>query len=127
MTADVAACWILALPFIFAFYLAYGIVDEISRNRLKPAGPPESKPSVSQPSLSEPPDKHDWPLSVHRHGTPELFREDALMHIRQLHREVAEHERNIQAILTEMKKRERRDGWPGIWLIAVRSALAISG
>lgn len=57
-------------------------------------------------SVAERPDNHDWPLSVHGYDSPELFREDALMHIRQTDREIAEQERNILAILNQIKKLE---------------------
>jgi len=47
--------------------------------------------------------------AAHGYDTPELFRQDELAHIRQLDAQVAGTERNIQTILAEMKKRERRD------------------
>jgi hypothetical protein len=47
------------------------------------------------------------PPPVRGYDTRELFWRDALIR-RYLESEVAKHERNIQAILAEIKKRERR-------------------
>ncbi len=55
------------------------------------------------------PEKYDWPLSVHGYDSPELFKEDALIHIRQNDREIAEHERNIQALVAEIKKLQQNE------------------
>ncbi len=82
--ADVVLCWLVALPAVIAFYLIYTVIEEIIRNPRKPAKVLESKLCIERPSLSEPPDKHNWPLFSSRLCTPALFREDALMHVRQL-------------------------------------------
>jgi hypothetical protein len=105
----VVVYWILALPAVGAFFLAYGVVEEIIRKRRTRRKIAEPAPRTSETSTVGPTRNDDAAPAVHGYDTPELFRHDALAHIRQLDAEVAEHERNIQTILTEMKKRERRD------------------
>lgn len=109
MSAGDAVFWILALPAVIAFFFAYGIVEEIIRKRHTSRKIAEPVPRFSTPSLDPPPPKADMASAAHGYDTPELFRQDALAHIRQLDAQVAEHERNIEAILAEMKKRERRE------------------
>jgi hypothetical protein len=103
MGADTVACWILALPAVAAFYLAYGVVEKIIRKRRSSLNITERAALNSKPSTIESPRKADMPPAVRGYDTPELFRQDALIHIRHLDAQVAEHERNIQAILAEMK------------------------
>ncbi len=98
--------WILALPAVALFCFTYGLVEEFIRKRRRPEQPSEATCSIAQPSENEPARQFDWPQAAHGYDTPELFRQDALIHIRENERAVAEHERNIQAILAEMKRRE---------------------
>jgi hypothetical protein len=107
MGADAVVFWILALPAVVAFYLAYGVIEEIIQKRRASRRITEPAPRNSEPSTVEPPQRDDMALAVHGYDTPELFRHDALIQIRHLESEVAKHERNIQAILAEMRKRER--------------------
>jgi flagellar biosynthesis/type III secretory pathway M-ring protein FliF/YscJ len=109
MSADVVVFWILALPAVVAFYLAYGVVEEIIQKRRANRKVTEPAPRNSEPSTVEPQRKDDVASAVRGYDTPELFRRDALIHIRHLESEAAQHERNIQSILAEMKKRERHE------------------
>ena len=84
MSADVAVYWVLALPAVAAFYLAYGVVEKIIRKWRTPQKITEPTPHISKPSTVEPPRKDDLPPAAHGYDTPELFRRDALIHIRQL-------------------------------------------
>lgn len=81
---DAAAIWILALPAVVAFYLAYGVVEKIIQKRRTPRKITEAAPRTSEPSTVELLPKDDMPPAVHGCDTPELFRRDALIHIRQL-------------------------------------------
>ena len=103
-TADVVA-WIFALPAVTVFFLAYGIVEDIIRKRCTPRKITEPREPAPTTSIVDPPRNADPPLEIRGYDTPELFRQDALAHIRHLESEVAEHERNIQTILTEIRKR----------------------
>jgi hypothetical protein len=104
----VVVCWILALACASVFYFAYGVVEEIIQKK-RPAPRKIAKPALRFATpIIEPPRKDDMAPAVRGYDTPELFRQDALLHIRRLESEVAKHERNIQTILAEMKKRERR-------------------
>ncbi len=106
---DAVVFWILALPTVALLYFTHGLIEECTRKRRTPAEPSEAKPSIERRSKSETPVRFDWPQAAHGYDMPELFREDALRHIGENDRAVAEHERNIQAILAEMKQRERGD------------------
>jgi hypothetical protein len=89
-TGDVVVCWILALPAVVAFYLAYGVVEEIIQRRAS-RKVSELAPRNSEPSPVEPPRKADTSPTVRGYDTPELFRQDTLIHIRHLEGEVAKH------------------------------------
>ncbi len=89
---DAVVFWILTLPAAALFYFTYGLIEEAVRNGRRPAKPPEAQPSLEPRSESEPPCPFDWPQAAHGYDTPELFREDALMHIRENDPAVAEHE-----------------------------------
>jgi hypothetical protein len=108
MSADAVVFWVLALPAVVAFYLAYGVVQKIIQKQRPSRRITEPTPSNSEPSTVEAPRKNDMPPAVRGYDTPELFWRDALIHIRHLESEVAKHERNIQTILAETKQRERR-------------------
>ena len=108
MSADAVVFWILALPGVAAFYLAYGVVEEIIQKRRPSRRITEPAPRTSEPSTVEPPSTNDMAPAVRGYDTPELFRQDALIRIHHLESEVARHERNIQVILAEIKERERR-------------------
>lgn len=119
MTAgDVVVCWILPLPAVAAFFLAYGVVEEIIRKQRQSRKTPEATPrNFSVPPIEKAPEADPAP-AAHGYGTPELFRHDVLLHIGQLKRAAAKHERNIQALLAEIKKKARvagaKDGrWEG--------------
>jgi hypothetical protein len=79
---DAAAIWILALLAVVAFYLAYGVVEKIIRKWRTPRKITEAAPRTSEPSTVELLPKDDMPLAVYGYDTPELFRRDALIHIR---------------------------------------------
>lgn len=82
MGADTVVCWLLASPAVAAFYLAYGVVEEIIRKRRPSQRITELAPRNSEPSTVERPQKADMPPAVRGYDTPELFRKDALIHIR---------------------------------------------
>jgi len=84
---DAAAIWILALPAVVAFYLAYGVVEEIMQKRRVSRKITEPAPRASEPSTVEPRPKDDMEPAVHGYDTHELFRQDALIHIRHVESE----------------------------------------
>jgi hypothetical protein len=81
-TGHEVVCWILALPAVVAFYLAYGVIEEIIQKRRASRRITEAAARTSEPSTVEPLPKDDMALAVHGYDTPELFRQDALAHIR---------------------------------------------
>ncbi len=104
--ADVVGIWIGALPLIIVFFLAYGFVEEAFRSRRQQQHIPQIKPSAP-PEIEPPAREPDFSPCLHAYDSPELFRSDALLHMHELQKEVTEHEQNIQAILEEMRSRER--------------------
>ncbi len=106
--ADTITSWILALPAIALFYFAYGIIEEIFRKRRGPKLDPPKPFLSASPVIEKTEEAHPAP-EAHGYDSPDLFRRDALLHIQRLNAELAEHERNIQEILGEIKKRERRE------------------
>jgi hypothetical protein len=101
--ADAVVYWILAL----ACAEVYGVVEEIIRKRPTPRKIAKPALRFATSPIIEPLLKADTASAIRGYDTPELFRQDAFAHIRHLESEVVEHERNIQAILAEMKQRER--------------------
>jgi hypothetical protein len=98
MGADAVVCWLLALPAVVAFYLAYGVVEEIIQKRRASRRITRPAPRICEPATVQPPPKDDVAPAVRGYDTPELFRQDALIHIRHLESEVAEHEQNTCVI-----------------------------
>jgi hypothetical protein len=106
---DVVVFWILALACAGVFFFAYGVVEEIIRKARTPRKIAKPALRFATTPIIEPPPNADMPPAVRGYDTPELFWRDALIHIRYLESEVAKHERNTQAILAEMKKREQSE------------------
>lgn len=109
MSGDVVVFWILALTSVALFFFIYGIVEETIQKRRAIRKSPEPQHVLSSSPSSQPLNQTEIPPENCGYDSPELFREDALMHIRENEREFAEHERNIQAILAEMKRRGHSD------------------
>ena len=64
MGADAVVFWILALPAVVAFFLAYGVVEEIIRKRRTPRKIAKPAPRNSEPLTVEPPRKAEMPPAV---------------------------------------------------------------
>ncbi len=107
---DVVGTRIYALPFIIVFFFAYGFAEDAIRKRRPAQQAPQIKPSaVPEISTEAPHVEKDLPAALHGYDYPELSRHDALLHMSQLEKQVAEHERNIQASLAAIQERKRGD------------------
>ncbi len=79
---DVVASWILALPTVAIFFFVYGIIEEAIQKRRATRKGREPHEACSPLPPLQPVKKADIPPDSRGYDTPELFREDALMHIR---------------------------------------------
>ena len=104
--SEAVVFWICALACVGVFFLAYGVLEDMIKKSRPPKRPPD-QPKFIHPSLpalvqAEP----EQPPQVRGYDSSELFRLDTLIRLREIDKEVAEHERNIQAILAGMRERE---------------------
>jgi hypothetical protein len=104
---DVVVFWILALPAVAVFFFAYGVLEDMIKKPWPPKRPPD-QPKFIHPS---PPTRFqtesEQPPQVRGYDSSELFREDTLSRLREIYKEVAQHNRNIEDILGGMKRRTR--------------------
>src|SRR5574342_122809 len=96
---DAVVCWILALPSVAVFFLAYSVLEDMIKKTWAP------RRSLDQPKLVDayPPARVqvicEPPPQVRGYDSPALFREDTLIRLREIYRQVSHHELNIQGIL----------------------------
>jgi hypothetical protein len=107
-TWNAVVCWILALPCVVVFFLAYGLVEDMIKSAWPEKGP------LSQPKLvdSSPPayvqaEPEQLP-EVRGYDSSELFREDTLIRLQEIYKQVAQNNQNIEDILAEMRRRTPR-------------------
>jgi hypothetical protein len=103
----VVVFWILALPAVVAFYLAYGLIEDMIQKDSTRKHPLE-QPKLVHPSPVIPfQSESDQTPQFRGYDSSELFREDTLIRLREIHRQVEEHNRNIENNLADMRGRTR--------------------
>lgn len=105
---EVICYWLLVFSLLAGFLFLYSIIEtEFRRRRYKRT---QLKPSLSQPETPLVPERVSTTgdiLTFRGYDSSELFREDVLVRIREIDKQIAEHNRNIENILAEIQKREQ--------------------
>lgn len=98
--------WILALLAVATFYFAYRIVKEVIQKR-RLSREPQVKPTSVPGPVVKTSSNIDFPAAAHGYDSPELCREDVMLHLEQFRNQLVEHKHKIENILSEVDKLDR--------------------
>jgi hypothetical protein len=89
---------------VAVFFLAYGLIEDMIKKARPPKRPLDALKWIhlSPPArLQAEPERTP---EVRGYDSCELFRQDTLIRLREIYRKVAQHNRNIEGILSEMRR-----------------------
>jgi len=103
--ADVVIFWIVASPVVAVFFLTYGVLEDMIQKAWTRKHPPEQSKLVHRSPVNPFQTEPNQTPQFRGYDSSELFRKDALIRLHEFYKQVAQHNRNIEQILSDMKRR----------------------